>query len=78
MRERIEIAALLDENPSLRPGLSDSLAGADQKARKLAEISLRRHGEWTLQVGRAIGDTRFTEAQVLGGWLPKVEGQGSP
>ena len=77
MRERIEIAALLDENPSLRPGLSDSLAGADRKARKLAEISLRRHGEWSTEVDEALAGAHFMEAQILGSWLPQAEDQRS-
>lgn len=70
IRERIEIELLVDDNPSLRSSLSDSLISADMKARRLAEASLRRYCEWGPDSPRAMSETRFAEAEVLGHWLP--------
>lgn len=74
-RERVEIEALLDENPSLRATLADSLALADRKARQLAEISLDRHGELSPQTRRALGDAKFQVQEVIGPWLPENAGR---
>ncbi len=77
MRERIEIEALIEESPSLRSSLPDSLPPAERKARSLVELSLRRHGEWSTEVGQALASAHFTEAQILGSWLPQAEDQRS-
>ena len=69
-RERVEVETLLDENPSLRAALPDSLMSADRKARKLAVLSLRKHGEWSLATERALADIRFSEADVVGPGFP--------
>lgn len=70
-RERVEVESLLDENPSLRGALADSLASADRKARKLATLSLRTHGEWSLATEREFADIRLSEADVLGPGFPE-------
>ncbi len=64
-RERIEVEALLDDNPSLRAGLPDSLDAADRKARKLARLNFERYGEWNPDTRRALDETRFPEHEVL-------------
>ena len=69
-RERVEIESLLDENPSLRASLSDALAAADNKGRRLAQIGLEHHDEWSAAVARALAELRFREEDVLGSWLP--------
>ncbi|NNM74583.1 DUF29 domain-containing protein [Enterovirga aerilata] len=74
MRERIEVESLLDESPSLRASLPDSLDRAERKARKLAEVSLPRHGEWSPAASRRFGETRFSNSDVLGPWLPDAVG----
>lgn len=75
-RERIEVEVLLDDNPSLRSGLSDSLDAADRKARKLARLGLERFGEWDPNTRRALDETRFPEREVLdldGGMFTEFE-----
>ena len=69
-RERVEIEALLDENPSLRGAISDSLQSADRKARKLAALSLKAHGEWSSGKQRGLIELRFSEADVVGPGFP--------
>ena len=78
LRERVEIDGLLHDNPSLRSSLPGSLDAAAAKSRKLAEISLRRHGEWSTEVSRACDETRFSEDQILGHWLPRHDGKDAP
>ena len=75
-RERIEVETLLEENPSLRSSMSETLIAADRKARRLAEVSLRRHGEWSGTVGRELANLRFSETEVLSDWLPCDPEQG--
>lgn len=70
-RERIEIEALLDENPSLRATLADALETADRKGRKLARLGLERHGEWSAEMDEASAASRLTDRQVIGPWLPE-------
>ena len=69
-RERVEVETLLDENPSLRSALPNSLVSADRKARKLAVLSLRKHGEWNLASERNLVDIRFSEAEIIGPGFP--------
>lgn len=79
-RERLEIEELLDENPSLRSSLTESLDSAYRKARKLVEVSLGEHGEWSSDYERKLARMRFVEAEVFGPWLPpdgSREGGGS-
>ncbi len=78
MRERVEIESLLQDNPSLRSSLTSALEAADQKARKLAQISLTRHGEWSADRSRTLETARFSEADVLGPWLPGEPGADRP
>jgi predicted YcjX-like family ATPase len=78
MRERVEIESLLEDNPSLRSSLASVLEAADHKARKLAEISLTRHGEWWADTNRSLDRARFSEADVLGPWLPGEPGADRP
>ena len=70
-RERVEIEALLDDNPSLRATLSDTLAASDRKGRKLARLSLERHGEWSAEMDAASAGLSLAEPEVLGPWLPE-------
>ena len=64
LRERSDVAGLLQQSPSLRrevPALIDSERGA---ARRIAANALARFGE-------ALADEpELTEEQVLGDWLP--------
>ena len=69
-RERVEVETLLDENPSLRGALPDSLASADRKARKLVMLSFRTHGERSLLIERELADIRFSETDVIGPGFP--------
>lgn len=64
-RERIEVEALLDDNPSLRADLSDSLEAADRKARKLARLGLERFGEWGSDTRHALDEIRFSDREVF-------------
>ena len=67
VRERLEVGALLKENPSLRPRLPDLLRDAEEIARLSAAAELEARGE-TLRVG---GDDAAWDAErVLGGWFP--------
>ena len=69
-RERLEIDGLIEENPSLRTRLLDSIAAADRKGRKLAKIGLEAHGEWSPATRAALSRIRFRPDQVTGSWLP--------
>ena len=71
-RERVEVEAPLDENQSLRTMLTESLASADRKSRKLAEFGLARHSKWNPTAERELEETRFADAEVLGPWLPEA------
>lgn len=69
-RERVEIETILDENPSLRGALQDSLESADRKARKLVALSLRNHGKWNPDIERELADISFSEADIMGPGYP--------
>ena len=71
-RERLEVETLLEENPSLRTALGESLVAADRKGRRLARLGLERHAEWNPTIERQMDETRFPEAEVLGPWLPEA------
>ena len=68
-RERLEVEALLDENPSLRATLAEQIASVDAKARKLAEIGFQRFGEWSPERRGSLAELRFPETDILGPWL---------
>ena len=71
-RERLEIDGLIEDNPSLRSALADSIAAADRKGRKLATLSLEAHGEWSPEKQKALSQIRFQDDQVTGSWLPEA------
>ena len=68
---RGEIEDLLETSPSLRTGLSGDLDTETKRAVKLAIQDLRAYGEISDADASRIGQTRYTEDQVLGDWFPE-------
>jgi hypothetical protein len=65
--QRREIAILLDDSPSLRPRVAAAIAANISHARADAAASLSDNGETPR---RDIQSISYSEAQVLGDWLP--------
>ena len=66
-RARGEIEAILADSPSLRREVADVIASQTSRARALVRANFQDYGEQPLIDLDAIG---YTEAQVLGDWLP--------
>jgi hypothetical protein len=66
-RERRQISELLMDSPSLRPRVQETIARVMADARAEAAASLDDNGETPR---RDIAGISYTEAQVLGDWLP--------
>ena len=64
-RERIDVDILLRENSSLRATLAETIADAVDKAKGSAAASLKRYGEWTADVRRAVEEANFSREEVL-------------
>ena len=62
---------LLAESPSLRPEVAGMIGAKTEAARIAVERSLARYGETATRDLRTL---RYTEAQVLGDWLPRSGG----
>ncbi|HYZ22040.1 MAG TPA: DUF29 domain-containing protein [Rhodopila sp.] len=69
-RSRADVQALLEASPSLRPKLPAIIADALPAALRLADISLKAHGE-TPRV--PLQGLAFAEDDVLGDWIPQWE-----
>lgn len=65
LRERLQIADLLSQSPSLRRHVPDIIRDQLPPARRLAAAPLARRGE-----DSPTELTDYTEEQVLGDWLP--------
>jgi hypothetical protein len=66
-RERVDIEALLEENPSLKPAVDKMITQELPRARHLALASLEEYG------GMPRVDLRnlaYSKAQILGEWFP--------
>jgi len=68
---RAEIAALLEQNPSLRRDIEAVIAKQLPVAARLAADDLSRHGEAVAAVERKLEAGGYTAEQVLGDWLPE-------
>jgi hypothetical protein len=66
-RARNEIEVILADSPSLRREIADTIAKQTSRARALVRASFQDYGEQPLIDLDAIS---YTEAQVLGDWLP--------
>jgi hypothetical protein len=66
-RERSEVRRLLQDSPSLRSRVPAEIAANTDEARAEAAASLADNGETP---ARDIATITYTEAQVLGDWLP--------
>lgn len=69
-RERLDVALLLDENPSLRPRLPATVASELRRRRKLTLALLDEHGDAKPGTRSAIAASDYGADQVLGDWLP--------
>jgi predicted YcjX-like family ATPase len=78
MRERVEIESLLEDNPSLRSSLASVLEAADHKVRKLAQISLTRHGEWSADTSRTLETGALLRSGRSGPLAPGEPGADRP
>ena len=67
LRERVEVTELLEESPSLGPAVSSVIDQEIGRARTLAAAELAAFGEQSRSDPAAL---TYTEAQVLGPWLP--------
>jgi hypothetical protein len=70
VRARGEIERLLEDSPSLRPSVATVIARELPRARRVAAEALAQYGEQSLIDLSAIS---YSEAQVLGDWLPTPE-----
>jgi len=68
VRSRVQIAKLLQDNPSLRPTAPDVIAGALPAAREIAAEALAEHGE---QPRVELDTLTYSVGQVLGPWWPQ-------
>jgi hypothetical protein len=66
-RERVDIEALLEENPSLKPAVDKMITQELPRARRLALASLEEYGE-TPRVD--LRNLTYSNDQVLGDWFP--------
>jgi hypothetical protein len=66
-RARQRIEDVLEDSPSLRRNVADVIARQTPRARALVLANLEDYGE---QPKADIGTAAFTEAEVLGDWLP--------
>lgn len=66
-RERINLEALLDDNPSLRPAFDGLIARELPRARRLAVTSLEEYRETPLVDPQRLV---YTNEQVVGDWFP--------
>jgi len=68
LRARREIDRLLDESPSLRPGVAGMIDQEFPGARALVRLALNDYGEQPLI---DLDQVSYTEDQVLGDWMPE-------
>ncbi|MGH7154471.1 MAG: DUF29 family protein, partial [Acetobacteraceae bacterium] len=64
LRERSEIALLLDDSPSLRREVTTLMQRRMPVAHRIVAQELADHGEYLAQL------PDYSEEQVLGDWLP--------
>jgi hypothetical protein len=69
IRARAEIEPLLEDSPSMRPAVGATIARELRRARRLAAVALRLHGEQPRFDLEAIN---YSEQQVLGEWFPSA------
>ena len=67
--QRAGIQQLLDDSPSLKPTVPAVIAAELPTARRLATLALKEYGEAPRV---ALDQLHYTEAQVLGPWLPEA------
>jgi hypothetical protein len=70
IRARAEIERLLEDSPSMRPAVGATIARELPRARRLAAVALRLHGEQPRVDLEAIN---YSEQQVLGEWFPSAD-----
>jgi hypothetical protein len=66
-RERVELEARLDDNPSLKPAVDGLIAREMPRARRLAVASLDEFRETAVIDPQRLA---YAKEQVLGGWFP--------
>jgi hypothetical protein len=71
-QQRVDIEALLEENPSLKPAIDKLITQELPRARRLALASLEEYGE-TPRVN--VRDLSYAKDQVIGDWLPGDTGE---
>jgi hypothetical protein len=69
IEQRDQIEVLLEDSPSLRPKVAGIIAARLPKARQLATLALKEHGEAPRM---PLDSLDYTEEQVLGPWLPEA------
>jgi hypothetical protein len=67
---REEIEDLLDRSPSLRREISAEIARQAPRAARLAIRDLGKRAEVDLAIVGRIGETTYTEVQIVGDWFP--------
>jgi|SRR5579862_3203118 len=67
---RAEMRGVLADSPSLRRQVPRLIAEETPDAIELAILDLRKFGEFNSGALGAVGDTRYTPAQILGDWFP--------
>jgi hypothetical protein len=68
--QRAGIRQLLDDSPSLKPAVPVVIAAEMPTARRLATLAMEEYGEAPRV---PLDQLSYTEAQVLGPWLPEAE-----
>jgi hypothetical protein len=68
--QRTGIRQLLDDSPSLKPAVPVVIAAEMPTARRLATLAMEEYGEAPRV---PLDQLSYTEAQVLGPWLPEAE-----
>ena len=68
--QRAGIRQLLDDSPSLKPAVPVVIAAEMPTARRLATLAMEEFGEAPRV---PLDQLSYTEAQVLGPWLPEAE-----
>ncbi len=66
-RERVDLEALLDDNPSLRPAVDGLIARELPRARRLAVTSFEEYRETPIVDPQRLV---YTQEQVVGDWFP--------
>lgn len=67
---RVEIDALLDEAPSVRPQIADFIRDEIPRAVRLVIRNLDQHDELNTALRKELAAATYTSDQILGDWFP--------